>query len=277
MEKVDRLGWTAGVSFNAYGLRIGARVSDASVFDRVCEALPPGWKAARSPVVDRLYSIRVGGEGPRPGMRRFNILYLDGGWIYRSLDFENVLEYFETNLHNWVALYARRRVFVHAGVVGWRGKAIVIPGHSLCGKTTLVAELVRAGATYYSDEFAVLDSRGRVHPFPRPLGVRELGELIQTRCAIEKLGGEAGVGPLPVRMVVFSQYKQGARWRPRQLSEGQGVLALLDHARAVRLQPESTLATMRKVASRSTILKGARGEAKEAAYYILDYIDGLST
>jgi hypothetical protein len=31
-----------------------------------------------------------------------------------------------------------------------------------------VAELVRAGATYYSDEFAVLDSRGRVHPFPRP-------------------------------------------------------------------------------------------------------------
>lgn len=273
MDKVDRLGWAAGVSFNAYGLRIGVRVSDSSVFDRVCGFLPPGWKAAGSPVVDRLYSIRVGGEGPRPGMRRFNILYLDGGWIFRSLDLDEVLEYFETNLHNWVALYAHRRVFVHAGVVGWRGKAVVIPGHSLCGKTTLVAELVRAGATYYSDEFAVLDAQGRAHPFPRPLGVREQGEVIQTRCSIEELGGVAGAKPLPVRMVVFSQYKQGASWRPRQLSEGQGVLALLNHARAVRLRPENTLAAMRQVARRSTMLRGARGEAREAAQFILDYLD----
>ncbi|MEW6213446.1 MAG: hypothetical protein AB1631_34445 [Acidobacteriota bacterium] len=273
MDKVDRLGWAAGVSFDAYGLRIGVRVSDATGFDRVREFLPPGWKEARSSVVDRLYSIRVGGEGPRPGMRRFNILYLDGGWIYRSLDFDQILEYFETNLHNWVALYAHRRVFVHAGVVGWKGKAVVIPGHSLSGKTTLVTELVRAGATYYSDEFAVLDSHGRAHAFARPLGVREEGEVIQTRCAIEDLGGVAGVRPLPVKMVVFSQYKQGARWRPRQLSEGQGVLALLGHARAVRIRPQNTLAAMREVASRSTILKGVRGEARETVDFILDYLD----
>jgi hypothetical protein len=273
MDKVDRLGWAAGVSFNAYGLRIGVRVNDAARFDRVREFLPPGWKEASSPVVDRLYSIRAGGEGPRPGMRRFNILYLDGGWIYRSHDFDQVLEYFETNLHNWVALYAYRRVFVHAGVVGWRGKAVVIPGHSLSGKTTLVAELVRAGATYYSDEFAVLDAHGRAHPFARPLGVREEGEVIQTRCAIEELGGVVGARPLPVSMVVFSQYKQGARWRPRQMSEGEGVLALLGHTRALRLRPQTTLATMREVASRSTILKGVRGEAREAADFILDYLD----
>ncbi len=273
MDKVDRLGWTAGVSFNAYGLRIGVRVSDERVFTRVRELLPPGWKEARSPVVDRLYSIRVGGEGSRPGMRRFNILYLDGGWIFRSLDFDDLLEYFETGLHNWVALYAHRRVFLHAGVVGWRGKAVVIPGHSLSGKTTLVRELVRAGATYYSDEFAVLDSHGRAHPFARPLGLREEGEVIQTRCSIEELGGVAGARPLPVRLVVFSQYKQGAIWHPRQLSEGQGVLALLNHARAVRLRPENTLAAMREVASRSIIFKGARGEAREAARFILDYLD----
>ena len=33
-------------------------------------------------------------------------------------------------------------------------------------------ELVRAGATYYSDEYAVFDSRGRVHPFAQQLAQR---------------------------------------------------------------------------------------------------------
>ena len=60
---------------------------------------------------------------------------------------------------------ARNRIFIHAGVVGWQGRAIVIPGRSFSGKSTLVAALLQAGATYYSDEFAVLDGRGYVHPF----------------------------------------------------------------------------------------------------------------
>ena len=55
----------------------------------------------------------------------------------------------------------------HAGVVGWRGRAIVIPGRSHAGKSTLVAELVRRGAVYYCDEFAVLHETGRVHPYRR--------------------------------------------------------------------------------------------------------------
>ena len=43
-------------------------------------------------------------------------------------------------------------------IVTWgRGRAIVIPGRTFSGKSTLVAELVRAGATYYSDEYAVED------------------------------------------------------------------------------------------------------------------------
>jgi hypothetical protein len=66
-----------------------------------------------------------------------------------------------------VAENARRWIFVHAGVVAWRGQAIVIPGATQSGKTSLVAALVRAGAEYFSDEYAVFDARGRVHPLPR--------------------------------------------------------------------------------------------------------------
>jgi len=71
-----------------------------------------------------------------------------------------------------VAEYAVGRVFIHAGVVGWKGRAIIIPARSFKGKSTLTAELVRRGALYYSDEYAVLDDKARVHPFPKLLSLR---------------------------------------------------------------------------------------------------------
>ncbi len=61
MAKLDRLGWAAGISFITYGVRIGVRVNDPSVLERVLHHLPPGWKLAASPVVERLYSLIVGG------------------------------------------------------------------------------------------------------------------------------------------------------------------------------------------------------------------------
>src|SRR6185295_11682383 len=110
------------------------------------------------------------------------------------------------------AEYAPNRVFIHSGVVGWHGKAILIPGRSYSGKTTLVKEFVQAGATYYSDEYAVLDSKGLVHPYPRALGVRETDAFNQTKYTIESLGGTAGRKPLPVGMVIVSQFKKTAKW-----------------------------------------------------------------
>ena len=51
MEKLDRLGWAAGIAFTAYGLSIGVRVSDRSALARIRELLPPGWKPAIKPTV----------------------------------------------------------------------------------------------------------------------------------------------------------------------------------------------------------------------------------
>ncbi|HEX8737900.1 MAG TPA: hypothetical protein VF721_21390, partial [Pyrinomonadaceae bacterium] len=87
----------------------------------------------------------------------------------------DVLRGFETQLRLTVAEYAPERVFVHAGVVAWKDLAIVIPARSFQGKTSLVAELVRRGAVYYSDEYAIFDLEGCVHPFPKTLSIR--GEI----------------------------------------------------------------------------------------------------
>src|SRR5262249_15179119 len=145
MAKIDRLGWTAGISFTSFGVRVGIRVSGSNCLDAVADCLPPGSTRVRLPYVDRLYSLVSSGPAQSARVRRFHVLYVDTLRIARTMDAEGVMTALESDLRLYIAEHARRRVFVHAGVVGWNGGAIVIPGSSLSGKSTLVAALVRAG------------------------------------------------------------------------------------------------------------------------------------
>ena len=138
MKKVDRLGWAVGFSLKSYGVRIGIRSNDPAVLDRVCRHLPSEWENVTSAVVDRVYSILIGGGGYRPNVRRLNLLYGDHVRLARSFDLDSLFETFESDLRLFVAELATHRVFVHAGVVGWKGQAIVLPGRSYSGKSTLV-------------------------------------------------------------------------------------------------------------------------------------------
>lgn len=270
MERLDRLGWAAGISFTAYGVRVGVRVNEPRALTRLYEHFPPTWKPSPSPLVERLYSVIVGGAETNSYLRRFNLLYADAARLARTRDEEQVLQAFDADLQLYVAEAARRRVFVHAGVVGWQSKAIVIPGKTLSGKTTLVAELVRAGATYYSDEYAVLDYRGRVHPYLSALSLRSAPNAKPQHHRIEALGGIAGDQPLPVGLIIVSEYRAGARWRPQQLSAGQGALELLAHTVSARRQPERVLATLGNAVANAVALKSVRGEAREVAQAILE-------
>jgi hypothetical protein len=272
MEKIDRLGWAAGIAIDSYGVRIGLRVNEPKYLEPMIDRLPPGWQPASSPVVGNMYSLLTSSASPRSNLRRFNLLYAGAIRAARSLDPELVLEAFESDVQIYVGILARRRIFVHAGVVEWHGQAIVIPGRSMSGKTTLTAELVRAGATYYSDEYAVLDKRGRVHAYPRKLGMRTPGASEQTKFRAEDLGGKVGVKPLQVGMIVVSQYEAGARWRPRRLSAARGALELLANTVPVRTRPEASLTSIRHAVTNATVFKGHRGEAKETAEFILQFL-----
>ncbi len=269
MEKVDRLGWAAGTSLRSYGVRIGIRSNTQLGLDHSLLMLPHHHEMVQLRVVDRLYSIVIGGQGPRASVRRFNLLYADHVRIARSVDLDEVLERFESDLRLFVAEVARHRVFVHAGVVGWKGKALLVPGRSYTGKSTLVSELVRAGATYYSDEYAVLDARGRVYPFPKPLEMRDAGEFKQTKFEVEHFGGKTATKAIPVGMVMVTEYKAGARWQPRLLTGGQAVLALLANTVSARRQPEKVLTALQRAVAGAPTLKGVRGEAEALAHSIL--------
>ncbi len=270
MAKIDRLGWAAGLSFTTYGLRCGVRVNEPALIDRVVRRLPPGWKPSRDPRVKKLYSLRMADAAPRPGMRGFNLLYAGSQRLARHLELESALAALESDLKLWVAGTTKLRVFVHAGVVGWRGRAILLPGRSYSGKSRLVEALVRAGCTYYSDEYAVLDGRGRVHPYLAPLSLRGNGTEASRRIEAAALGGRGGKKPLPVALVAALRYQAGSRRPPRRLSPGQGMLALLNNTVPARRRPRLAVATLSQVVTRALVLAGLRGEADEAAARLVE-------
>lgn len=277
MEAVDRLGWADGLVFDAHTARIGVRISDARHLARVRALLPPG--AVEIHDDDRvvgLYSLLVGGAGARAGVRHFHILFSASERVARSMELEEVFAALEHEMHFGVAVCARERVFVHAGVVGWRGRAIVLPGRSHAGKSSLVAALVRAGATYYSDEYAVLDERGTVHAYAKPLSMRARAGERGAPVDVASFGGQVGEQPLRMGLVVSTAYREGAHWRPRVLTPAQAMLALLDNTVVARLRPPQVMSTLRAAVEGAHAIRGARGEADAAALAILRRADRLA-
>jgi hypothetical protein len=179
------------------------------------------------------------------------------------------MDIFESDLNSHIATTSPNHFFVHAGVVAWQGKAIVIPGRSFTGKTTLVTEFLRQGATYYSDEFAVFDSRGYVYPFTKPPGIRDERSQKQTRMSVEQLGYPVGIKPLRTEFVLLTHYNKTARWRPKSLSRGKAVLHVLQNSFSIRERPKAALAIAEAAVRNATILMGVRGEAGEVVYSVL--------
>jgi hypothetical protein len=200
------------------------------------------------------------------------VVYCNGTQIAHAPDFEGVLDAFESHVQLTIAEHAPTYVFVHAGVVAWKNRAILIPGLSHSGKTTLVEKLIRAGATYYSDEYAVLDKRGRVHPYARPLHLRIPDSLDRKKTTAEEIGAAIGFKPLRVGLVVSTCYKPGARWRPRKLTCGNGVLELMANTVSARSRTALALTVLPKAIESAQILRSSRGEADEAVNAILQHV-----
>src|SRR4051794_11798184 len=149
------------LKIEAYGVRVGIRLVPPIEPDEVIKRLPPGYRDVTCPTLDRCYEVRL--EPTEEHELKYHVL-ADGVILAVRRLLGRALDELESDLELFIAAQTRECMFVHAGVVSWRGRAIVLPGRSLSGKTTLVIELLKAGADYYSDEFAVFDAHGLIHP-----------------------------------------------------------------------------------------------------------------
>jgi len=263
----------------AFGVPFEARVDDRRLLPALRARLPPGSTPTRaSPAIVlslvhevsdttrwRTVSSRRGGRGIGLTVR------LDGEQVARGLSHADALDVFESELQLSVARRAQPEVFVHAGVVAVRGRAILVPGRSGTGKTTLVQALVEAGATYFSDEYAVVDAAGRVHPYPRRLSVRMRGGRKERQPVPRK----RGQGSVPIGLIVQTQYRPGARWEPAALSSGECVLALLSNTVPARDRPGEVLATLVRASDGALGFRGDRGPAARTARALIA-LAGLS-
>jgi len=251
------------IALRTHGVSLTVSGDDVTLLTALrARARALGWTAADRTCGDLDYVVAVENGD--------QVLHCNGESVHRSSDGTALVEAFEDHVKIELALRAPDHVFVHAGVVGWRGGAIVVPGRSRAGKTTLIEALVRAGAEYYSDEFAVLDANGHVHPYAIPLGIR--GANGRASVDVDTIGGRAGTVPLPVTRILITQYHPRGRWRPRTLSPALGMLALMDNAVAARTAPERTMPVLRRAVEGATILRSRRGDAHPLAQMLLSGI-----
>jgi hypothetical protein len=272
MQKIDRLVWAEGACFEAYGVRIGIRANHTGALQELLPYLTPSWSHIGVPRrLDHLYSWLVGGQHG-PNVRSLDLMYSGAGRIVRTSKREEVFEAFERDLRMMVAALSRRFVFIHAGAVGLSGKALILPGPSFSGKSTLVAALVRAGAEYLSDEFALLDQQGSVHPYAKAISLREADTQIQKPLTIASIGGRVAKNSMKVRMILTARYRDGAKSRIREVSSGLGTLDLMANALAARETPARVLTFARRASTGAKALRGTRGDADATAIQLLEVL-----
>jgi HprK-related kinase A len=75
---------------------------------------------------------------------------------------------------NWcAATRANQYVMIHAAVLERDGRALVLPGVTGAGKSTLCAGLALRGWRLFSDEFALIrPGDGALEPWPRPISLK---------------------------------------------------------------------------------------------------------
>lgn len=260
------------IVFESYGVRVKIQATDAELLKKAeqtaSKALLNRLRIIESKDTRHTFGFADDGNGTLT-------LFLNEVELASDSREHLFFKFFNSMLRIVVAEHAEERVFIHAGVVGWKDRAIVIPANSFHGKTTLVAELVKSGAEYYSDEYAVLDAEGLVHPFPRDLSVRD-DDFAERDVPVEELGGISGSKAIPVGAVLLTMYEKNMSWQPDRLTIGQGIMEVIPHTIPINLNAEFSLKVLNTALSDAIILKGRRGEASTFAPEFLSFFDDIA-
>jgi hypothetical protein len=157
---------------------------------------------------------------------------------------------------------------VHAGAVLLGDRALLFPGASHSGKSSLVAELLRQGAICYSDEYALIDSEGLVHAYPRPLLLRNGGRE-QTAVLPIELNARVASSPAKVGWILSLQYEAEGSWNIQEVSQGQGLLSLLQNTPHVLADSPHIVGSFRRAAAGARCFEGQRGDWSDAVSRIM--------
>ena len=263
--------WAFAFSFKAFGVSVRVECTDRRSSERAY-AIAHRSFVGRIEAQDENDSFDYSFGIATTDSGRFQLW--ENGRFRSDTDDEDILfRFFTGYLRVIVAERALDFVFIHAGVVGYRGHAIVIPVNSFSGKTTLVAELEKRGAEYFSDEYALIDACGAVHPYPRDLSIRLNGDRENPILVTGESLGSVSTEPAEVGLVLVTEFRPGSVWTPEILSTGNGMKEMIPHTIPIRLNTAFSMKVLKAVATRAIILKGSRPDARLFARTLLSFID----
>ena len=115
----------------------------------------------------------AGPLGLRRWWRRQAMVYLDDARPFEPLPIDMAVPMLEWSINWCAATQANQYVMIHAAVLERDGRALVLPGVTGAGKSTLCAGLALRGWRLFSDEFALIrPADGQVDPWPRPISLK---------------------------------------------------------------------------------------------------------
>lgn len=131
--------------------------------------------------------LRPGGPfGLRRWWRQQATVVLDEDRPFEPLPADMAVPMLEWSINWCAASRANQYVMIHAAVVERGGRALVLPGVTGAGKSTLCAGLAHRGWRLLSDEFALIrPGDGALDPWPRPISLKNVSIDVIRRWAPE--------------------------------------------------------------------------------------------
>jgi hypothetical protein len=249
------------VAFQVYGTRVSVTVPRAELIPTVIDQLPPDATPCEGQPGDPQFSLEIGEDG------RYSVA-LNGRVLNPPQSLEGALGGLRRELFFHSVDHARDRLVVSAAAVAHEGRAILLPGPSMAGKTTLAVALVRAGAVYYADDWTLLDREGLVHPLPTLLYIKN-----KEKVSAESLGGITGDRPIKVGLIANIRFRVGAHWDPRELTNAEGMMLLLQNVYGMD-EPGFAMEAARQAAAEAVVIDSERDDASEAASRLLEIVSG---
>lgn len=257
-----RLGTRApvGGTIRGWGVSVSVGAGDLGLMQLVTRALPKGFElrriAQQREIAGEIVVVRELGGFTQKAR----------GFVqYRGRSQKELTEAFNAELDRRASIESTRFAFLHAACVSKNGRALLIPGVSYSGKSTLAAALAKAGARFFSDDMAPIDRQGRVHPFARDIGLRPRLGAVAKRVRPSSLGARTAARPVKVHAAWVGRFKperQGVT--AERCSPQEAFSALLQHAPGTTVRPEVVIRAIARLATNALVYRGERGNAASA-------------
>jgi hypothetical protein len=288
-DRMSQEPWAFERCYRALSYTFRVRTQHADV-GRHLDRLLAGFRVRPTPRVPTFDITR------RAGVSQPYAIYRRGRMVQRAPSLAPIIDYILWQATQEAVERTSDFLALHAGAVGKKGAAVLLPAPPDSGKTTLAAALTRAGFSYLSDEVALIDpSTALVHPYARALwmeipSIELMGSDVraaipedllalgrrQYQVTPEELRPGSVGRPSRVRFVVAPSYRRGSRTALEPMSRAEALVLLADNSFNFGRFGARAMPVLERLVRGAACYRLAMGRLDRAVRLIADLVEGGS-